>query len=136
MDRVFGFFSMFGFVCSGSADGGELHGYKRCWICSGFGGNGGAEGCSVCSVDFVEKLCKSMWASLWEKRGKVFQKLWESEFCTYLRINMHSLWINVERFASGFAHGFFPVMSGFCTFSTDPTTTTINILGERTFNGN
>ena len=31
--------------------------------------------CSVCSVDFVEKMCKSLRESLWEKPWKSFHKM-------------------------------------------------------------
>lgn len=46
--RLFGFCGLFGFSCSGFSE----------------------TSCSVCSVDFVEKMWRSLWGSRWEKMGK------------------------------------------------------------------
>lgn len=85
----------------------------------------------VCSVVFVDNLCKSLRKSLWVKSGKVFGFLWKSQFCTILWIKVHKMWEIVESFARSFTHGFFSVSAEFYTFSTGPITTTINILEER-----
>lgn len=48
---LFGFCAMFGFVCSG------------------FGACGDESWCSVCSVDFVEKMWRNLWGNRWENCG-------------------------------------------------------------------
>ncbi len=84
---------------------------------------------SVCSVDFVENLCKSLCESLWEICEKVGRFLWISEFCTKIGLILHTFRMWVEKFYRGFSTGFISVKRPFCTVSTGFTITTINILG-------
>lgn len=62
--------------------------------CSGFCGvrflpHVRVAGCSVCSVDFVEKMWRSLGKTLWKLCGKSFIKLWKSEFYTIRWIIFH-----------------------------------------------
>lgn len=110
---MFGFYDLFGFVCSGLC-------YVQVVL-----------QCSVCSVDFVENLCKNMWVSLWVTGGKESRNLWNSEFYTKLLAVLHGWQQWVESFTASFAQRIFSVSRWFCTFSTESTIITTNILGER-----
>ena len=57
MDNYRGSWSLFGFA--------GLFGFK----CSGFCGRRDIVSCSGCSVDFVEKLWRSLWGKRWENCG-------------------------------------------------------------------
>lgn len=61
---------------------------------------------SVCSVVFVEKLCKNMWASRWEKRGKNCGFLENGKFCTKMQKVLHRKWVDGGKFCEGFARWF------------------------------
>lgn len=98
---LFGFCEMFGFSCSGFANIG-LQYYKT--FCDSLR--------SVCSVDFVEKLCKSLRKRLWETRGKLSTKWSKWEFCTKKWAILHILNDFVESFAGGFAQRFVSVKWG------------------------
>lgn len=76
----------------------------------------------------VEKLWKSLRESLWGNCGKKLWSLWKKMISTILGVDLHIFRTLGERFADGFAHLFFPVVGWFCTFSTEPITTTTNIL--------
>lgn len=92
--------------------------------------------CSACSVEIVEKLWRNMRKSLWNFCGKDFLKLWIFKFCTFSGEFFHVLRNFVESFTTGFTHRFTSVKTGFCTFSTEFTITTTNILGREKKNGN
>jgi len=113
---VFGFWKLFGSSCSG------------------FGQRRGKPCCSVCSVDFVEKLWESLWVKRWKGCGKVSTFLANGWFSTKKAVSLHIIRKLEESFPNGFTQRFSPVKWGFCTVSTDPTTITTNIL-ERKRNG-
>lgn len=67
--------------------------------------------CSVCSVDFVENLCKSLRKTLWRKRGKSFLILWKSEFCTIWWKIIHAFRTICGKFYYWFCTRIFPCKS-------------------------
>lgn len=114
--EMFGFWRLFGFYCSGS---------RRCRI---------KTLCSVCSVDFVEKMWESLWENWWKVGGKVSTFLTKWWFSTRKRADLHIIQKIGESFPGGFTQEFPSVKWGFCTVSTEPITTITNIL-ERKKNG-
>lgn len=91
---------------------------------------------SGCSVDFVEKMWRSLRKTLWKIRGKNCLKLWKNEFSTFLWRIIHEILNFVESFTTSFTQGCFPVSGRFCTFSTEPIITTTNLLMKEEIYGN
>ncbi len=77
----------------------------------------------------VEKMWRSLWASLWENCGKVFWGLWESAFSTKFGVNMRVFHDVVEKFCRVICTWLTRGRKGFCTVSTALTITiTKNII--------
>lgn len=76
----------------------------------------------------VEKLWTSLWVSLWESCEKVLHMLMENKFCTKMWVKVGVFHVIVEKFSARFTHSITERKVGFCTLSTDPTTTTTNII--------
>ena len=74
--------------------------------------------CSVCTVDFVEKLWENLRKTLWINCGKSFLDLWKKWFYTTRGLVFHELCKIVESFTRDFTHKLFSVGEEFCTFST------------------
>lgn len=81
--------------------------------------------------NFVEKLCNSLWKSLWVNYGKVFCQWWKSiKLCFNCGkiVVLHSF---VEKFSRWFCTLSQQIRTRwFCTVSTGFTIATINILGS------
>ena len=93
---LFGFFDVFGCVCSfGNFD---LFGFWNMF---------GKIYCSVCSVDFVEKLCINMFESLCKKCAKILHIWWKSRFCTKTVGKIMSFGLMVEKFYDWFYTRFY-----------------------------
>ena len=76
----------------------------------------------------VEKLCKSVWENMWERRGKVIHMLSNGEFYTFLVVKLRVFHVVVEKFYHWFCTWFYRYENGFYTVSTALTTTTTNYL--------
>ena len=63
--------------------------------------------CSVCSVDFVEKLWESLRETLWEIRGKVSTVLHKSEFYTSRGRILHNSTLCGGKFSGWFCTSFY-----------------------------
>ena len=59
---------------------------------------------SGCSVDFVEKMWKSLWGNRWEICGKVFGILWKSKFYTKNKQVFRINGVYSGKISNGFAH--------------------------------
>ncbi len=93
---VFGFSDVFGSVCSFGKN--NLFGSLVMF---------GLFYCSVCSVVFVEKMCKNMFESLWESCVKKLHVLWKRKFYTYFVGNVEVLHALVEKFCYGLCTWFY-----------------------------
>lgn len=76
----------------------------------------------------VEKGWKSLCGSLWESCGKVLHMACVGEFCTKMVAKVEVLHVVVEKFCRGIYTWLDRGRVGFCTVSTAPTITTINLL--------
>ncbi len=72
--------------------------------------------CSVCSVDFVEKLWESLWENLWESCGKNCGKILDKKISTVSTGILHRMGILVEKFPLGFAQRLTGSGGGFAQF--------------------
>ncbi len=59
---------------------------------------------SVCTVDFVEKMCKNLWGSWWESGGKKLEILWKSKFYTKNVNDLHLKLGGSGKIYQGFTH--------------------------------
>lgn len=84
----------------------------------------------ICSKNFllVQNLWTSLCVSMWECCGKVLHMLLKNKFYTKMWAKLEVFHVVVEKFYLRFTHSLTERKAGFCTVSTDPTITTINII--------
>jgi len=87
--QMFGFLNVFGFY--------NVRFFERVRVLQ----------CSVCSVDFVEKLWESLRETLWEICGKVSTVVCISKFCTFWSEILHKIVVCGGKFYQWFYTRFY-----------------------------